>query len=211
MDAAPTVFAALGAGVLSVVSPAVVPLLPGLVGASWNRGTAHAGAVLLGFSIVFVALGASATAVGQALLEHLTLCERLAGAFLVLLGLRDIGALKLGGHSLIASIAAGAALAFGWTPLAGVVLNQILAIATSAEMIDRGVALLTLYAAGRALALTGLALLIGTFLRRPVDAGAPRARIQLIAGAAMAFTGALIFAGLFPRIAAALVPFLPVA
>jgi len=98
--------------------------------------------------------------------------------------------------------AAGASLSFGWTPLAGVVLNQILAIATSADTIDRGVALLTVYATGRALPLIGLALLIGTF---------DGARIQLIAGAAVTLTGALIFMDLFPRIAAALVPFLPLA
>jgi len=215
MDAAPTVLAAFGAGVLSAVSPAVVPLLPGLNGFVWHRGTLQTAAVLLGFSLVFIGLGAGATAVGQALLAHLTLCERLAGAFLVLLGLREMGLMpseraraRAGAPepvtvlTVTTAVAAGASLSFGWTPLAGVVLNQILAIATSADTVDRGVALLTVYATGRALPLIGLALLINTF---------DGARIQLIAGAAVTLTGALIFMDLFPRIAAALVPFLPLA
>src|SRR5512147_1702196 len=93
MDDSPTFLAALGAGVLSSVSAAVVPLVPAFLSYVWGRGMLQIAAFLLGFSLVFVGLGAGATTIGQTLLEHLTLFERAAGVLLVLLGLRDMGLL----------------------------------------------------------------------------------------------------------------------
>ena len=100
---------------------------------------------------------------------------------------------------------------FGWTPLGGTVLNRILAIATSADAIDRGLWLLAVNAAGRALPLAALAVANGMAIRLAVAAGVPRRFPQLIAGALVTLSGVLIVSGLFPRIAAALVPLLPLA
>ena len=221
MDETPTVLAAFGAGVLSVVSPAVAPLLPAFGAYLWNRRLAHIAALLLGFSLVFVVLGAGATAAGQALLAHLALVERGAGVTLAALGVHDMRTARraaargtpepTAASTVIAACAAGAALMFGWTPIAGVVLNQILALATSSDTIDRGLWLLAANAAGRALPLAALAIGSGVLVRRATGAGLSPYTFQLIAGAVVTLTGLIIFSGLFPRIAAALVPILPIA
>ena len=182
----------------------------------------HTSAFLLGFSLAFMGLEAGATGVGQALLEHLTLFERIAGVLLVVLGLRDMGLLGFATGSaatareptslgLTVSLAAGAALTFGWTPLGGPVLDRILATATSADTIGRGVGLLSTYAVGRAVPLFVSGLALRAFLRRPVTAGAERSARKLISGGLVALTGTLIFAGLLPWIVARLVAVLPVA
>jgi len=178
----------------------------------------HTSAFLLGFSLAFMGLEAGATGVGQALLEHLTLFERIAGVLLVVLGLRDMGLLGFATGSaatareptslgLTVSLAAGAALTFGWTPL----LDRILATATSADTIGRGVGLLSTYAVGRAVPLFVSGLALRAFLRRPVTAGAERTAHKLISGGLVALTGTLIFAALLPWIVARLVAVLPVA
>jgi len=224
MDETPTVLAAFGAGALSIASAAVAPLLPGFAGYIWNRGLAQLAGFLLGFSLIFVALGAGATSVGQALLEQLTLAERAAGVTLTALGIRDMRAAWSRGPSpetgaperatastVTAAFVAGAALMFGWTPVAGVVLNRILAIATSADTIEHGLSLLAVNAAGRALPLAALALALGATLQRAAAAGSSRDTIQLISAGAVTLSGLLIVSGLFPSIAAALVPLLPLA
>jgi cytochrome c-type biogenesis protein len=222
MDESPAVLAALGAGVLSIASPAVAPLLPGFVGYLWNRRSAHVAASLLGMSLAFVALGAGATTLGQWLLSHLSLVEGGAGVTLAALGVHDVRVARRSGSTggtreatapgtVLVALVAGAALMFGWTPIAGDVLNRILAIATSADTIDRGLWLLAANAAGRALALAALGLATGWLLRRATNGGRARAALQLIAGGTVALTGILIAIGLFPVIAAALVPLLPLA
>ena len=221
MDASPTFLASFGAGVLSTVSAAVVPLVPAFLSYVWNRGTLQIAAFLLGFSLVFVGLGAGATSIGQTLLEHLMLFERAAGVLLVLLGLREMGLPEFANRrsnaapepawlGMATSLAAGAALTFGWTPLGGRVLDRILAISTSSDTIGRGVGLLSIYSAGRALPLLVAGLVIGAFLRR-ASGGAGRTASKLISGGLVTLTGALIFTGLFPWIAARLIPFLPLA
>ena len=168
---------------------------------------------------MFIALGASATAAGQALLERLALFEGAAGVFLAAVGLRQIGiptrsrAERAPGTAtpgaLLVAFLAGAALMFGWTPLAGVVLSRILAAATSADSIDRGVASLSAYALGRDLSLLafGLAYLA---IRRRLQTTRPQARlVDVISGGLVAVTGLLIFTGAFSIVAAALSEYLP--
>jgi cytochrome c-type biogenesis protein len=219
MDETPTVLAALGAGVCSIVSPGVVPLLPAFVGFTRRRGTAQIVAFLVGFSAVFVALGAGATAVGQLLLERLAVFESAAGIVLVALGLRGMGVPRRPAgavHSLeaatpvtlIAAVIGGGALAFGWTPLAGVVLNHILAIATSPDTIARGVTLLIVYAIGRALSMAALALAISAIAR--TAAPLPAARLlDAATGAGLVLTGLLVLTGTTPIVAGALSSYLP--
>jgi cytochrome c-type biogenesis protein len=222
LDDTPTALAAFGAGALSIVSPAFVALVPGVCAFLWNRGTAQVVAFFLGFSLVFVALGAGATSVGQALLENLPLAERAAGVTLLAIGGRELRAVKRGDEasaplepataaSVVIAFTAGAALMFGWTPIGGTVLNRIIAIATSADAIDRGLWLLAANAAGRALPFSALAVANGMVIRWAIAAGVPRRHPRLIAGVFVTLSGVLLVSGLFPRVAAALVPLLPLA
>ena len=222
LDDTPTALAAFGAGAWSIVSPAFVALVPGVCACLWNRRPAQIAAFFLGFSLVFVALGAGATSAGQTLLENLPLAERVAGVVLIAIGGRELLAVTRSDDTtaprepataatLAIAFIAGAALMFGWTPIGGTVLNRILAIATSADTIDRGLWLLAVNAAGRALPLAALAAATSVFVRQAIAAGVPRRHPQLIAGGVVALSGALIVSGLFSRIAAALVPLLPLA
>ena len=222
MEDTPTALAAFAAGALSIVSPAFVALVPGVCALLWNRGAAQVAAFFLGFSLVFVALGAGATSAGQTLLANLALAERVAGVMLIAIGGRELRAWKRSGDSpaplkpttaatLGIAFIAGAAMTFGWTPIGGTVLNRILAIATSADAIYRGLWLLAVNAAGRALPLAALAIAIGVAVRMAIAGDVKRRYPQLIAGIVVVMSGVYIASGLFPRIAAALVPLLPLA
>ena len=222
LDDTPTALAAFGAGAVSIVSPAFVALAPGVCAFLWNRGTAQAAAFFLGFSLVFVALGAGATSVGQALLEHLPLAERVAGVTLIAIGVRELRAVKRGDDAsaplepataatTVTAFTAGAALMFGWTPIGGTVLNRILAIATSADAIGRGLWLLAVNAAGRALAFAALAVAAGMVIRWAIAPRDLRRHPKRISGVLVTLSGVLLVSGLFPRVAAALVPLLPLA
>jgi cytochrome c-type biogenesis protein len=170
------------AGVVSFASPCVLPLLPvylsvatGLeVGALSAGGTRTAVLVLrgaglfaLGFSVVFVALGMSATAVGTALARHQVPITRVGGGVVLLLaGAMALGTTRWSGalgreHRLrpvtrdsgwVAPVT-GAAFAFGWTPCIGPVLGSVLAVAASQGAVVRGGALLAAYSAGLAVPL----------------------------------------------------------
>jgi cytochrome c-type biogenesis protein len=216
MDA-PTMLAALGAGACSLVSPGVVPLLPALLAFTRRRRAGHVIAFLVGSGAVFVLLGAGATGAGKWLLEHLSVLEMAAGVVLIALGLRATGLLnrsrRVGEHAsqpettatVLEAVIGGAALTFGWTPLAGVTLNEILAISTSQDTIALGTSLLVTYAAGRALSCLALALV----LRAAVPDRLPGRWLDAIAGAVMMTTGLLIVTGTMRALAAALSTVLP--
>lgn len=190
---------AFTAGVVSFASPCVLPLVPVYLSVTsglgvdelraHGRGTTVAvarGAVLfiLGFSVVFVALGLSATALGGLLLRHQAPITRLAGAVVLLMALgmlletttragwlgrewrfrpRALRPVRSGGEGSGRAVwtapVTGFAFAFGWTPCIGPVLGSVLAIAATDGGVIRGGALLATYSAGLAvpLLLTGLA------------------------------------------------------
>ena len=118
---------------------------------------------VLGFSTVFVTLGASASAVGQLLREYLGVLSQVAGVFIILMGLHFLGVFKLAilhrearyhHHSrpvgLLGAYGIGLAFAFGWTPCIGPVLATILTIAASEQDVVKGAGLLALYSLGLA-------------------------------------------------------------
>jgi cytochrome c-type biogenesis protein len=178
---------ALSAGVVSFLSPCVLPLVPVYLSVTTGlgidelsragRGTASrvlrgAGLFILGFSTVFVALGLSATTLGQVLLRHQSVITRGAGVVVVLMaGVMLAGTSRRGFlarewrfhprpvRPLWAPPVAGAAFAFGWTPCVGPVLGSVLAIAATQDGAIRGALLLATYSAGLAIPLlvTGLA------------------------------------------------------
>jgi cytochrome c-type biogenesis protein len=223
MDETPTLLAAFGAGFCSLVSPGVAPLLPAFLGFVHRRGPWQLLTFLSGFSLVFVMLGAGATAAGQTLLENFSALETAAGVLLLAVGLRSLRLRGLAHAAsgagpdvepatvvtLLVAFLAGAALAFGWTPLAGVVLARILAIASSPDAIGTGVTLLSAYASGRALALLALGLVHAALLRLTRSASRHARVADTFSAACVAASGLLIVVHAFPFIAAALSNFLP--
>ena len=174
----PLPLAAFLAGILSFLSPCVLPLVPGYVslisGASVEDlqvartppvGTVmlHSITFVLGFSVVFIALGAVATGVGQVVNEYHSLLSKVAGVIVIIFGLHLTGILKIkalyadkrmhdvkGGSSAIGSFAVGFAFAFGWTPCIGPILATILVLASAQGTVLKGVVLLAVYSLGLA-------------------------------------------------------------
>ena len=179
-------------GLLSFLSPCVLPLVPPylcfITGAtlddltekaalSRNRTVLSALAFVLGFSTVFVLLGATASAAGQFIREHLPLLAQLAGVFIILMGLHFLGLFRFAllnrekryqqetrPAGLVGAYAVGLAFAFGWTPCIGPVLATILAVAASEDSVGQGAILLAIYSLGLGVPFLIAALGVGTFL-----------------------------------------------
>jgi len=233
------VWASFGAGILSFLSPCILPLVPPylcfLAGTTLEELTAKGGGVptahvmiraaafTLGFSVVFVALGASASTLGQLLSEHLTLLSRIAGAIIILLGLHMLGVFRLvwllreaklataaKPVGAVGAFVVGLAFGFGWTPCVGPVLTSILLLATTADTVDRGVILLSAYSAGIAVPFLAAALFTGPFLRLMLRLRRYLSLIEKIMGGALVVAGALIFAGAMPIIGVWLQEYVPI-
>lgn len=192
MSGAPLPIAAFLAGIISFLSPCVLPLVPGYV--SLISGTSAAAAenpekrllgrvmlnslmFVLGFSIVFISLGAAATSVGQFMSEYRREFTYLAGIVIIVFGLHLTGVLKIkwlyadkrmhsvqGSSSAWGSFAVGFAFAFGWTPCIGPILSTILFAAASEGTVMKGVLLLAIYSAGLAVPFLLTSLGIDRFL-----------------------------------------------
>jgi cytochrome c-type biogenesis protein len=234
-----TLLAAFAAGFLSFVSPCVLPLIPGYIsfvsGVSVEemRGDAAPAtsrlqvfltslAFVIGFSLVFVALGASATAIGKFLFARLPLFSKIAGAVLIVFGLHTMGVFRLAFldtekrvHSQrkpagpIGAVLVGVAFAFGWTPCIGPILGGILAIAGSKNSVAEGVTLLAVYSLG-----LGIPFLLTSLAINQFFGAARRIRkyyhaIELTSGALLIVIGVLIISGELTIITRALQPYLP--
>lgn len=181
---APSIPVAFLAGLLSFLSPCVLPLVPSYLayvgGASPDRRTVLRNSLLfvLGFSLIFVALGASASLLGGLLLESRGLLIRIGGALVIAFGLMLLGVFKLpilyrtvkAEYRGNASTPLGAALmgmsfAIGWTPCIGPALGAILTLAGASATLASGVGLLAVYAAGLALPFLLASVSIGSFRR----------------------------------------------
>jgi cytochrome c-type biogenesis protein len=188
------VVVALSAGLFSFLSPCVLPLFPSylsfitgmsvsdlagdLAPAARRRVLLNALAFVLGFSMVFVALGASFSAVGQVLLDHRDWIRRIGGALIVVFGLYIAGILRIGlfGQTTqwhvrdkpagyLGSLLVGVTFAVGWTPCVGPILGGILSLASTTETVQRGVGLLIAYSAGLGIPFVLSALALQSFLR----------------------------------------------
>lgn len=227
------VLVAFTAGLLSFLSPCVLPLVPsyitfitgmGLDDATRARRTAlvHAALFVAGFSFIFVALGAGATAFGQLLREYRVWIARLGGVLMVLMGLWMLDVVRLGALQrerrvhlsdkpigYLGTVLVGVAFGAGWTPCLGPTLGAILLLAASEQSLGRGIGLLAAYSAGLALPflLSALALerFLGVFQRLRPHMG----RLHRVAGGLLVVVGVLMFTGWFERLAAFLQPFTP--
>ncbi|MBF0623030.1 MAG: cytochrome c biogenesis protein CcdA [Magnetococcales bacterium] len=233
--------AALTAGLLSFVSPCVLPLVPAYIsfmtGASVDQLRGEEGAnaqelgmragvlslfFVLGFSLVFIALGASAFALGQVLLEHMALFGKIGGVLIVIFGLHFMGVFRIGllfrearfnpskrPTGPMGALLVGLAFAFGWTPCVGPILATILTLAGGQETLAEGVLLLVVYSAGLGIPfiLAGLAinrfLVFFTRIRKYLHV------IEVVSGALLVLVGVLIFLGDFNQIAIWLIERVP--
>jgi cytochrome c-type biogenesis protein len=187
-----SIIAALLAGALSFLSPCVLPLVPPylcyITGTSLddltaegetsaNRAIPAALLFVLGFTTVFVLLGATASAAGQLLRSHLDVLGQVAGVVIILMGLHFLGVFRLGllnrelryhGGGRIAGLAGayviGLAFAFGWTPCIGPVLGVILSLAASEQDVARGAGLLAVYSLGLGVPFLASAAAVTSFL-----------------------------------------------
>jgi cytochrome c-type biogenesis protein len=188
------VLVAFSAGLFSFLSPCVLPLFPSYVsfitgmsvsdltadlsGAARRRVMLHALAFVLGFSLVFVALGASFSAAGQFLLDYRNLIRQVGGALIVLFGLYIAGVFKLAamGRTMqfqlrekpagyLGSLLVGLTFAIGWTPCVGPILGAILSLAGTSETVQRGIGLLIAYSAGLGIPFLLSAAALGAFLK----------------------------------------------
>src|SRR5262249_35576919 len=179
-------------------------------------------AFVIGFSIVFVALGASATAIGKFLFARLPLLTKIAGAILIVFGLHTMGIFRLAFLEAekrvhtdrkpagpLGAMLVGVAFAFGWTPCIGPLLGVILAIAGSTTTVTGGVTLLAVYSLG-----LGIPFLLTSLAINQFFGAAKRVRryyhaIEVASGALLIAIGVLIITGQLTIITRYLQPYLP--
>jgi cytochrome c-type biogenesis protein len=180
-------FIAFSAGLISFLSPCVLPLIPGYIsyisGSSLNELIEKKNVNLipiilftLGFSIVFIVFGAASTFLGQVLLQNSYQLRIVAGVIIIILSLHIIGIINLKflnyekriqtnkNTNFYSPILIGMAFAFGWTPCIGPILGSILVLAATEENINRGIFLLISYSLGLALPFILSGYLIQKFL-----------------------------------------------
>jgi cytochrome c-type biogenesis protein len=192
MSSLPLPIGVFAAGIVSFLSPCVLPLVPGYIslisGASMeelqskdrkvlNTVLLHSLMFILGFTVVFVMLGAVATGVGQLAHEYKKPLTWVAGAVVIIFGLHLTGIFKIkalyadkrlhsikGGKSPIGAFLVGFAFAFGWTPCLGPYLSIILGFAGNTETVTKGVLLLWVYSMGLAVPFLLTSLAIDRFM-----------------------------------------------
>jgi cytochrome c-type biogenesis protein len=241
-----SLIAAFAAGLLSFVSPCVLPLIPGYIsfisgvaldemrgrpgvpasgrpaGASRGQIFATSLAFVFGFSLVFVSLGASASALGQLLLPRLALLGRIAGVVIILFGLHMMGVFQIAWlqsekrvqtrarpAGLAGAALVGIAFAFGWTPCIGPILAGILAIAAAQQTVWQGIWLLAAYSLGLGVPFLATALAIDQFFAAFARIRRHYHAIEIASGLLLIGIGVLMVTNRLTLIARYLSPYLP--
>jgi len=227
------------AGAISFITPCVLPLVPPylclMAGTSISalsgdvaapapdarKALLPAIAFVLGFSVVFVALGAGASTIGALLRQHLDTLAIVAGVMIILMGLNFLGLFRIalfsqearlhaGGAGIFGAFAMGLAFAFGWTPCIGPILGAILAVAGSRESVGEGAMLLAVYSAGLGVPFILAAGFVGTFLRLLSRFRTHLASVEKVMGALLVATGVLFLTGGLQRFSYFLLETFPV-
>ncbi|MDN4523339.1 cytochrome c biogenesis protein CcdA [Fictibacillus sp. NE201] len=224
-----TLLLAFTGGMISFFSPCIFPLLPAytahLTGGTIKDGRVNAGknvivirsvAFIAGFSIIFVAMGASASALGQFFAEYRIVIEKLSGILVVIFGLQMAGYLKLSflmmerkityktqktnRKNAITSFIMGIAFGAGWTPCVGLALSSILLMASSSDTVYKGMFMLFVYSLGLGVPFLVLSLAVGYSLKvtKRINKWIPR--ISLASGWILMFMGILLFTGQMQKI-----------
>ena len=219
------VVVAFTAGLLSFLSPCVLPLVPSYIGfltgmavpeaANRRRVTVtHALLFVLGFTLVFLALGAGASAFGTALKTQKTLIARIGGVLIIIFGIWTVGLIKLPflereqrvyleekpvGY--LGSALVGMAFAAGWVPCIGPILGAILGLAATQADFSRGMALLAAYSIGLAVPFLVAALALDWFLAWFKNFRRHLGTVKLVSGILLIVVGVLMVSGEFTRLA----------
>jgi len=217
-----TYFGALLAGLLSFLSPCVLPLVPPylcfLGGTTFDQLTSEdetpthvyqtvvlsSVAFVLGFTTVFVILGATATVLGQLVVENLPILAKIAGVVIIIAGLHFLGVIHIPvlhrearyhadtrPAGLVGAYVIGLAFAFGWTPCIGPVLGAILAVAAGEDSVRQGVTLLFVYSLGLGIPFILAAVAIKPFMSALQRFRGHLATIEKVMGALLVLTGIL--------------------
>ena len=216
--------AALLAGLVSFLSPCVLPLVPPylvyLTGSTLERLADNepagqikretvlgAGLFVLGFSTVFVALGASATAIGSAVRAYADVLATIAGIVIILMGLHFLGLTRIGFLArekrlaiakpvgMWGAYAMGLAFAFGWTPCIGPILAAILAVAASETTVAKGAGLLAVYSLGLGIPFVLAAVAIEPFAAFVARFRSHLVHVERIMGGLLVLTGIAFLTG----------------
>tara|TARA_B100000035_G_scaffold315195_1_gene334361 strand:- start:2542 stop:3249 length:708 start_codon:yes stop_codon:yes gene_type:complete len=208
-------FIALSAGLISFLSPCVLPLIPGYIsyisGSSLNelmesKETNIFPIILfsLGFSIVFISFGATATYLGSLVLDYSYELRIIAGSLIIIFSLQIMGLLNIKflnyekrihsniKPSVFGSILIGMAFGFGWTPCIGPILGSILALAATEESINKGILLLLCYSLGLAIPFVLSGYLIQRFMIFSKNLKNKMNLISKIGGGLLLITGILM-------------------
>lgn len=233
-----TLLAAFAAGFLSFISPCVLPLIPGYISfisgmtLEEMQGAASTGsrrqvliaslAFVLGFTLIFVALGAGASAIGRFMHAYSNILEKVAGTILIVLGLHMMGVFRIAFldndkriHTSkkpagpLGALLVGMAFAFAWSPCIGPILGGILTMAASRESVTEGMQMLAVYSLGLGVPFILTSLAITRFFAAAAKIRKHYHAIELVSGGLMIGVGILIFFDQFSLIAKYLTPYLP--
>ena len=208
-------FIALGAGLISFLSPCVLPLIPGYIsyisGSSINelieKKNVNLFPIILftvGFSIVFIFFGAASTLLGQVLLQNSYELRIVAGVIIIILSLHIIGIINIKflnyekrvqtdiKRNFFSPILIGMAFAFGWTPCIGPILGSILVLASTEENLKQGILLLAFYSIGLAVPFILSGYLIQKFLIFSKNFKKNINKVSKIGGSVLLITGILM-------------------
>jgi cytochrome c-type biogenesis protein len=226
-----SVFTAFVAGLFSFLSPCVLPLVPGYIsiisGSSLDQLKAqeqnpallrtvmlNSVMFIVGFSITFIMLGATATWIGQILLSRMRLLGQLAGLILIVFGIHLTGLFKINflykdkrfhnvekPRGLLGALVLGLAFAFGWTPCIGPILAGILTIASTKQTVTEGMFLLAVYSAGLGIPFLLTSLALNKFLSFYGRFKKHFHAVEVVSGALVIAVGVLILTGSLSRLA----------
>ena len=227
------IFIAFGAGLISFLSPCVLPLIPGYIayisGSSLNELLEKKDVNLLpiilftfGFSTVFIIFGASATYLGKFLLSNSFPLRIIAGVIIIFFSLHIIGIINIKflnyekkiyadrNNTIFSSILIGMAFAFGWTPCIGPILGSILILASTTENIGKGILLLSSYSLGLAIPFILSGYLIQKFILLSKNIKKKMNVITKVGGILLFLTGILILTNQLQVLGFYILEFIPI-
>jgi cytochrome c-type biogenesis protein len=221
----PLPIAAFVAGLASFLTPCVLPLVPGYIslisgagieelqnpeGKLLRKVMLNSIAFIMGFSVVFITLGALSTEVGQLLARYKSILAQVAGVVIILFGLHLTGVFRInalyadkrlhsvkGSSTVVGAFVIGFAFAFGWTPCVGPILAVILGFAAEQDSVAKGILLLTIYSLGLAVPFLLTSLLMERFLKFYSRFRNHMHALEVVSGALLVVLGVLLVIGRF--------------
>jgi cytochrome c-type biogenesis protein len=228
MSSLPLPIAAFVAGLISFLSPCVLPLVPGYVslisgagvdelksaqGQLMRRVMINSIGFILGFSVVFITLGAISTEIGQVAARYKHSLSIIAGVVIIIFGLHLTGLFQIkwllqdarlhsvkGSSTVLGAFVIGFAFAFGWTPCLGPILTAILALASEQDTLIKGILLLAVYSLGLAVPFLLTSLLMERFLKFYSRFRSHMHALEVASGGLLIALGILLVMGRFTLI-----------